>query len=214
MNIPAFALPAVALCVGIGPWIDGSSIDGAPGVDTDLGPVPAPVTYTVDSAHSSVVFRIKRDVAFYFGRFDHIEGEIQLDKETDEMSVEIRIKAESAYTGNERRDNHLRSPDFFDVKQFPWITFKSTQVTKAEDDIYDIDGELEIHGVKKEIQVSVQKTGEQTRRGSRIGFEISIELKRSDYGMEYGRGLLGDDVTITMGVAAQAGGGRGRGRGK
>ena len=171
------------------------------------------VDYRIDSVHSSVVFKIKRDVVFYFGRFDHIEGTVKYDKaKPTNTSIEIRIKADSVYTGNERRDNHLKSPDFFDVKQFDWITFKSTKIQEDGADGLKVEGELEIHGVKKTIQANVKKTGEQERRGKQIGFEVNFEIKRSDFDMKYGMGMLSDAVSITMGIRAQTGGGRRRGR--
>ena len=206
MNLPALLLiGAAAAAVGL------SHPELSVRLAEDARPAPEVVKYSIDPAHSSVMFRIKRDVAFFFGRFDRIEGEIELDKEDIENStIEIRIAAESVYTANERRDNHLRSPDFFDVKQFPTITFKSTKITQAEDDIFDLEGELEIHGVKKKVQVSVVKTGEQDRRGSRIGYELTLELKRSEFEMNYGRGGLSDEVTLMIGIAAQTGGGRRR----
>ena len=129
--------------------------------------------------------------------------------ETDvsKSTVEFEVKAASIDTGNEKRDQHLRSSDFFSAKQFPVITFKSTKVSakEGEEDVLEVTGNLELHGVKKSITVDVTITGRaQGRQGeSLIGFESIFTIKRSEFGMTYGMGGISDDVQLTVSIEAK-----------
>jgi len=162
-------------------------------------------TYGVDAAHTSVVFRIKHlGVSYFYGRFNAIDGSYALDAENPgASSIEVTVDTESVDTNSERRDNHLKSPDFFNAKQFPEIAFKSTGITKADNGDFLVEGDLTMLGVTKPISVTVEKTGEaETRMGVRSGFETQFNIKRSDYGMSWGvdNGLLGDEVQIMIAV--------------
>ena len=116
-------------------------------------------------------------------------------------SLEIIVDANSVDTRDEKRDQHLMSPDFFDAKQYPDVTFKSKKVTAKGDD-FAVDGELSIRGVTKPLSVVVKKTGEGEFYGARIGYETTFTIKRSDFGMEYGiaKNVLGDEVTLIIAI--------------
>lgn len=166
-------------------------------------------SYEVDTAHSMILFRAKHNgVTYNYGRFNEFTGKIMMGA-TDpsghsESMVEFEVKAASVDTGNEKRDQHLRSSDFFSAKQFPVITFKSTKVSAKEDkkDVLEVTGDLELHGVKKSITVDVEITGRATGRDgeSLIGFESIFTIKRSEYGMTYGMGGISDDIQLTVSI--------------
>ena len=165
--------------------------------------------YEIDTAHSMIIFRAKHNkVSYNYGRFNEFSGELAMD-ETDvsKSTVEFEVKAASVDTGNEKRDQHLRSSDFFSAKQFPVITFKSTKVSakEGEEDVLEVTGDLELHGVKKSITVDVTITGRaQGRQGeSLIGFESIFTIKRSKFGMTYGMGGISDDVQLTVSIEAK-----------
>ena len=104
-------------------------------------------------------------------------------------------------TGNEKRDQHLRSPDFFDEKQFPFIIFKSLSIAASDDGDYLVTGELSLHGVKKEVTVKANKTGYYQEPGGeyRSGFETRFSIERSDFGMAY-LALVSDRVELNVSV--------------
>lgn len=165
-------------------------------------PALAADTYKIDSVHSHVIFKIKHlDVGYQYGRFNKMTGTVMVDEKNPAMSsVNLTIDANSVYTGHPKRDAHLRSPDFFDVKQFPTITFKSTQITKMGKD-YKVTGHLTMHGVKKPLTVILKKTGEGPGMGQgewRMGGEAAFAVKRSDFGITYMPKGLSDKVTLMV----------------
>jgi len=167
--------------------------------------LPAPLavdSYQVDSIHSSMVFRVKHaNAANFYGRFNNISGSFTLDNDPSKCSFNVQIKTDSVDTGNAMRDQHLKSPDFFNAVQFPTISFKSTQVKKSGDDAYDVTGDLDLHGVKKSVTAKITKTGSGTMRGKQIaGVEAVLTIKRSDFGMTLALDMLGDEVHIIVGL--------------
>jgi len=152
---------------------------------------------TVDPAHSTVLFRIKHlGTSHAWGRFNDMAGTWTL--EGDAPSVEVQIKADSVDTADEQRDTHLKGPDFFNATQFPAIAFKSSKVTKAPDGKYLLEGTLSLHGVEKPLSAELVPTGAGLNmKGRRIqGYETSFTIKRSDHGMKFLVGPLGNDVLI------------------
>ena len=165
--------------------------------------------YEIDTAHSMVLFRAKhKGVSYNYGRFNEFTGKITMD-ETDasNSTIEFEVKTASVDTANQKRDQHLRSPDFFSAKQFPVITFKSTKVKTKENEegILEVTGDLELLGVKKSITVDVEITGKSKGRDgeSLIGFESIFTIKRSEFGMTYGIGNVSDDVRLIVTIEAQ-----------
>ena len=169
-------------------------------------PVPtfAIDTYRIDPAHSSVIFRVKHlGITFVYGRFNYAAGGYAFeDKDIENAFIELNVQATSIDTGNEERDQHLRGPDFFDVQSFPYISFKSVSIKKITDVLYEVTGNLSLHGVTREITVEAIKTGarKDLGTGQRTGFQTIFMIKRSDYGMNYMLGGVADDVQLVVSV--------------
>ena len=179
---------------------------GFAGITQPMGPG---ALYEIDTTHSMIIFRAKHNgVSYNYGRFNEFTGEIMINAiAVPESMVEFEVKAASVDTGNEKRDQHLRSSDFFSAKQFPLITFKSTKVSAKEgkEDTLEVTGDLELHGVKKSITVDVEVTGRaKGKEGeSLIGFESTFTIKRSEFGMTYGMGPVSDDIRLTVSIEAK-----------
>jgi polyisoprenoid-binding protein YceI len=171
-----------------------------------FGAVAAQGTYGIDKAHSAVNFKVRHLVSKVSGAFNDFDGTIVADfKNLDASSVEFTIQASSIDTKNEKRDGHLRSADFFDVEKYPEITFKSSKVTKINSDSFAVAGTLTMHGVSKEVTLTVDFLGEMTAMGStRAGYELTTTLNRKDYGVSWNRTLdaggvlLGDEVEVNI----------------
>jgi polyisoprenoid-binding protein YceI len=167
-------------------------------------------TFVFDKAHSQVGFRVRHWVSKVEGRFKDYEGKIWLDRAKPEDSrVEITIQAASIDTANERRDNHLRSADFFEVEKYPTITFRSTKVVPKGKDLYEVSGDLTLHGVTRSTTIPVRHTGfVNLGKQEKAGFELAILINRKDFGIVWNRTadqggvMLGDDVEITVLVEA------------
>jgi polyisoprenoid-binding protein YceI len=166
----------------------------------------APANYTVDPVHSSAIFRIKHmNVSYFWGRFNDVSGTIAWDAENPEASsFDVRIKTESVDSNSKARDNHLKGPDFFNAKQFPVMSFKSSGVKKAGDNAYEVTGELTLHGVTKPLTAKIEMTGEGKgmQGGKVVGFETTFEIKRGEFGMTGGKGALGEDVRVVVSLEA------------
>ena len=171
---------------------------------------PAADVYTVDKSHSEVSFQVKHLMSQVRGRFSDFEGKISVDAAKPEASsVEFAIKTASIDTNEPRRDEHLRSADFFDAATHPTISFKSTSMKKTGDTTYDVTGPFTMRGVTKTITLPVVVTGTAKDPGGndRIGFEINTTLNRKDYGVVWNRALdaggflLGDDVKVSINLS-------------
>ena len=167
-------------------------------------------TYLFDKSHSKVGFQIRHWLTKVEGRFTEYGGKILIDRDKPaNSSVEMTIQASSIDTGQERRDNHLRSADFFEVEKYPTITFKSSKVAPKEKDLYEVTGDLTMHGVTKTIVAPVRHTGFlNLGKQEKAGFEITFPINRKDYGIVWNRTadqggvMLGDDVEISVLVEA------------
>jgi polyisoprenoid-binding protein YceI len=163
-------------------------------------------TYTADPVHSSVVFRIKHNnTAYFYGRVTAPEGTIAYDPAKPEAtSFSFTLKAANFDTANAQRDTHIKSASFLNAAEYPTLTFKSTSVKKGEGDKLEVTGDITIHGVKKPLTVTVEKTGEGSNRGRPlIGFETEFTIKRSEFGVTEMMNALGDDVRIMVSFEAQ-----------
>lgn len=168
---------------------------------------PAVRSYTgafeVDGVHSSNVFRIKHmDVSNFYGRFNQIEGTFTLDDvDPTRAAFDIKLKTASIDTGNEARDKHLKSSDYFDAEKYPEITFKSRSVKKTDAGALEVAGDLTLRGVTKPLTATVELTGvgKGFRGGVICGWETTFTVKRSDFGVGKPEGL-GDEVRITISV--------------
>lgn len=158
-------------------------------------------SFSIDTVHSAVIFRVKHlDTSWAFGRFNSFSGEVELDETSPEKSsVKVTIEMESVDTANKKRDDHLRSSDFFDAVQFPTSSFTSTSVKKTGDRKYAVAGDFELHGATKPITIDLEHVGSSdTKMGVRAGFYATFKIKRSDYGVSSAPAALGEEVEITV----------------
>lgn len=167
----------------------------------------APTSWSVDPVHSQVGFSVKHLVISNVrGEFSKYEGKVALDDaDLTRSSVEATIDASSIDTRVTDRDNHLRSPDFFDVARYPSITFKSTKVAKTGKDQLQIIGDLTLHGVTRPVVLDVALSSEVKGMGgeTRRGFSASTKINRKDFGLTWNKLLeagpaVGDEVAITL----------------
>jgi polyisoprenoid-binding protein YceI len=161
--------------------------------------------FKVDSAHSFIVFKISHlGVSSAWGRFNDPQGTVVWDdNDPSKGRIEVTVQTAKVDTGNSKRDQHLKSPDFFNAAQFPTLTFKSKSITKKGEGEFEVAGDLTVHGVTKPITVTVKKIGEGDKGGQfgyRAGWETTFTVKRSDFGMNFMPGGIGDEVTINVGI--------------
>ena len=176
-------------------------------------PTLVPVgTWTVDSAHSKVGFAVKHmGIATVRGEFGEFEGTLEIGEDLSSARAYGTVKTASVDTNQPQRDEHLRSPDFFDAAGNPEIRFESSAITLADEDTYRIAGELTLHGVTKPLVLIAEIQGTETdpqTGNERVGLEVSGQLSRGDYGMEFnmalgsGNMLVADKVKLVLDIAA------------
>ena len=158
-------------------------------------------SYSIDPAHSFVQFTIGHlGISKTVGRFNTFEGNFKLDKDdVSSNGVELVVDTSSVDTNHQKRDDHLRSPDFLDVKQYPEITFKSTSFSGTLDG-GTLKGELTLHGVTQAVEFDLQQVGEgkDPWGGYRAGFTATTSLKRSDFGVTYFIPGVTDETQISV----------------
>ncbi|MDP3071882.1 MAG: YceI family protein [Opitutaceae bacterium] len=165
-------------------------------------------TYIIDASHSAVGFTVRHFFSKVPGKFNKFEGRITFDHAKPEASsVESTIQIASIDTENQKRDDHLRSPDFFDAAKFPTMTFKSTSWKKTGENTYDVIGLLTLKGVSKEVVLKVTALGfGPGMQGMQLsGWEATTTIDKKDFNMPDPALLdaaLGDDVTITIHIEA------------
>jgi polyisoprenoid-binding protein YceI len=167
-------------------------------------------TYQVDPSHSTASFSVKHMViAKVHGGFEKLSGNLIYDSvNPSDSSVVVAIDASSINTREAKRDEHLRSPDFFDVGKYPVITFKSARVEGSGDQL-KVTGDLTIHGVSQKVTLDVDGPSQEIKDpwgNTKIGASGKTKIKRKDFGLtwnaalEAGGLLVGDDVTIELDV--------------
>lgn len=165
-----------------------------------------PEQYKVDPIHSYVFFRIKHlNVGYSYGHFREIDGEFTFDTAHPEQSTfQFKVPVAGIDTANEKRDQHLKSPDYFNLDKYANITFKSTKLEKKKDakkkEMYELTGDLTLLGTTKEIKARLEHVGAamDPRDSFRSGFEAKFTIKRSEFGMTEAVGMLGDEVTLMV----------------
>jgi polyisoprenoid-binding protein YceI len=161
-------------------------------------------TFTADPVHSAVVFRVKHmNTSHSWGRFNDIAGKFSIDDSDPAQSqFAFTIKTASIDTNSAARDQHLKSPDFFNAVQFPTISFKSTGVTRASDGTYEVTGDLTLHGVTKPVRAKVVPTGtgKDMKGAPTAGIDASFIVKQSEFGMTKMVGPIGDDVWVNVSI--------------
>jgi polyisoprenoid-binding protein YceI len=174
-----------------------------------IGPVNAATTFKIDPVHSSALFKIKHfGTSNFYGRFNDMSGTITYDAAAPSTaSIQIEVAAGSVDTRVERRDQHIKSADFFNAAQFPRITFKSTKVEASGGDDLAVTGDLTFLGVTKSVTATVTKTGtgKHPQGGHElVGFETRLTIKRSDFGNSFMNGPLSDEVELIFALEAGA----------
>jgi polyisoprenoid-binding protein YceI len=167
-------------------------------------PTPVKASYKVDPVHSAVLFKILHlGASNVWGRFNSFSGSMTLDDSSPTASsLDFEVKPDTIDTSNEKRDQHLKGPDFFNAKQFPAISFKGKGVKKSGDG-YEVSGDLTLHGVTKPLTLKVEKVGAGKGPGGPVtGFETTFVIKRSDFGLgpTFKPPMLGDEITIIASV--------------
>lgn len=180
-------------------------------VPSFAGKMPAsePGTYEVDPAHTRVQFVVPHFVISKVeGRFNEVAGKVVIAKDWKDAQFEATIQTKSIDTAVAKRDDHLRSPDFFDAAQFPTMTFKSTKI-RADGDDLKIEGDLTIKGVKKHVTLKGEyKGGLNDPWGNhRIALKGETKINRKDYKINYNDKIdigptVGDEVEIKIIVEA------------
>jgi polyisoprenoid-binding protein YceI len=162
-----------------------------------------PVTYGVDDVHSMALFRVQHlGAGQFWGMFNSIKGTATYEPGKS-LAMDVSIDTTSVDSGNTKLDEHLSSPDFFDVKEFPSMTFKSVSSEMKSANLWHVTGDLTIRGMTKRVTVPVDVTGvSSSRMGARAGFEAIFNIKRSEYGVSYGveNGSLGDDTRVIVAI--------------
>ena len=168
-------------------------------------------TWTVDPAHSKVGFGVKHmGIATVRGEFTDFEGGLEIGEDLSSAKVYGTVKTRSVDTNEPQRDDHLRSPDFFDAAEFPELRFESTSIEALDDEEFRITGQLTIHGLTNEIvlHAEVQGTDVDPWGNERVGLEVTGQLSRGDYGMKFnqalgsGNVLVGDKVKLVLDISA------------
>jgi polyisoprenoid-binding protein YceI len=168
--------------------------------------VPQSGNYEIDPVHSSAYFKIKHmGISNFYGRFDKVGGKVTVDAaDPTKSTIQLVIDAGSVNTNSSQRDTHLKSPDFFNVAEFPQITFESDKITAKGGDKFEVTGAFKLHGVEETITVPVEMTGTGSlgKMGTRIGYETRFTIQRSTYDMNYDTSALSDDVEIVVSLEA------------
>ena len=173
--------------------------------------LPQAGTWIIDPSHSSVEFVVRHLVVTKVrGRFGEFSGTITVDPADPTASnVEVTIQTTSISTGDDQRDAHLRTSDFFSADEFPTLSFRSTAVRAAGSD-YEVEGDLTIKGVTKPVTLSLEYNGTSPDPwgGTRAGFSAETEINRRDFGLDFdvkldtGGALVGEKIRILLEVEA------------
>jgi len=157
--------------------------------------------WIVDPDHSVAAFSIRHMmIAHVRGQFNKIAGSIYFDPTNiDNSSVELTIDVSSIFTGVPKRDDHLRSPDFFDMEQYPNISFKSIRITSVNGTQVKVTGDLTIHGITRQITVPVEISGpvkDPFGDGLSLGFTASAIINREDYEIKWNQPMADNGIMV------------------
>jgi polyisoprenoid-binding protein YceI len=150
---------------------------------------PAVGSFVIDPSHTELGFAVRHmAVSKVRGRFSTFDGTIDIAEDPSDSKVSVTIDARSVDTGDENRDNHLRTNDFFDVENHPTWTFDSTSVTGVSPTNWKVDGDLTIRGVTRPVTLDVTLEGvvKDPYGNHRVGFSASTSINRDDFGVSFG----------------------------
>ncbi len=181
-------------------------------MSTTVTTTPLPTgTWTVDNAHSKVGFAVKHmGIATVRGEFTRFSGTLAVGDDLASATASGIVEVDSVDTNEPQRDAHLRSADFFDAAKYPELRFEATRIRALDDDTFEIAGDLTLHGVTNEVELTavVQGTDIDPWGNERVGIEITGRLSRGDYGMKFnqalgsGNMLVADKVTLALDISA------------
>lgn len=165
-------------------------------------------TWIFDADHSNIGFAVKHAmISNVHGTFREATGTMEIDdKDASKSQVHVEIKMASIDTRNDKRDGHLKSPDFFDVAKYPTMTFKSTKVKKGHEHT-EVTGDLTLHGVTKSVTLKVEGPSKPIKDPfgmTRAGVSASGKLNRKDFGLKWsqtieaGGMLVGDEISLQI----------------
>ncbi len=159
-------------------------------------------SYKLDPDHTSIVFRVMHlGVGYVYGSFAGATGSLKYDEnDFSNNSIEIQVSAAGLNTTVKKRDNHLRSPDFFHTDKFPKISFKSTSAKKIDNTSFEVTGDLSLLDKTNPVTFKVVQTGQgkDPWGNFRRGFETTFSIKRSDFGMGFMLNAASDEVQVTV----------------
>jgi len=165
--------------------------------------------YKIDPVHSSVIFKVKnKGISYIFGRFNKISGVISANKlrKPTEFRIQAEVKTKSLDTGDNKRDNHLRGPQFLNARKLPAISFTTKKTSGIdEENKFELTGDLNFFGTSKEITVQCEMIGlvEIDSLTRRVGIITTFTIKRSDFGMDYMIPEVDDEVTVIVNLEAE-----------
>ena len=164
-----------------------------------------PSTITLDPVHSVALFRIQHlEAGLFWGRFNALEGSVRWSLDAkDSPAFDVTATVSKVDTGSEKLDGNLQGPNFFNAKEFPTIRFVSKSGAADGDRRWKVRGDLTLRGVTKEVEVDCVATGiGEGPTGKKAGFECTLTIKRSDFGMKWGiekpAKALGDEVKLVI----------------
>lgn len=173
--------------------------------------VPEPGTYALDASHTSVEFVARHlMISKVRGKFTDVSGSITIAARPEDSAVEATIAAASVHSGEQARDDHLRSADFFDVEKYPTIAFRSTGVEHVDGANWKVTGDLTVRDVTKPVVLDVEFEGgvNSPFGDTRIGFTASTKLNREEWGLtwnaaiEAGGVVVGKEIKLEFAVEA------------
>jgi len=166
------------------------------------------MAWHIDPAHSEIQFSVRHMmISTVRGRFNKFSGTINADEQNPTAAqVDVQIEAASINTGDEKRDAHLRSPDFLDVEQYPYITFKGTKLERQDETNFRLQGDLTIHGVTRPVVLNVEYAGQAKSPWGTVsaGFSAQTKINRKNWGLnwnvalETGGWLVSDEIKVAI----------------
>lgn len=217
--LPPGAYTVIATAIGYAPTASTAMVTASG--RADLGTLvlarqggvelPPPGAWTIDPMHSTIAATAQHlGISSVHGRFNEFAGRIEIAQDPDKSAVEAVIKAESIATGNEMRDQHLRSGDFLNIETYPDITYRSTGVDTAGTDRWTVHGQLSMHGIVRDVDLDLSYlgTGPDPWGGLRAAFRATAELRRQDFAMNYNQvvaaGIAAVGTTLRVDLDIQA----------
>lgn len=202
-NFPASLLVALVATVSLMPL---AAWQGSTNAPTTAPSAPAQ-TFDIDDTHSMALFRVRHmGAGAFWGLFNDLSGTVDFVPGAS-LALNVEIKTDSVDSNNEKLDRHLKSPDFFNTKEFPTMSFRSTGSKPDGENRFLVTGDLTMRGITKSITVPVECLGvADMGMGARGGFEATFDLKRSEFGVSYGaeKGAISDSTRVVVAIEGVA----------